>query len=99
MDNGTIKVFRGYRVQYNTARGPAKGGLRWHPDETIDTVRALAAWMNVEDGCGGYPSGRGEGRSDVQPQGDVRQGKAAPGPGLYPGRGKHTGSFKGCTGS
>src|SRR4030042_5924010 len=45
MDNGMIKILRGYRVQYNTARGPAKGGRRWHPDETIDTVRALAAWM------------------------------------------------------
>ncbi|MFO7740639.1 MAG: Glu/Leu/Phe/Val dehydrogenase dimerization domain-containing protein, partial [Desulfatiglandaceae bacterium] len=45
MDDGNLKVFHGYRVQYNTARGPAKGGLRWHPDETIDTVRALAAWM------------------------------------------------------
>ncbi|MFH1679033.1 MAG: Glu/Leu/Phe/Val dehydrogenase dimerization domain-containing protein, partial [Candidatus Eisenbacteria bacterium] len=45
MDDGSVKVFRGYRVQYNNARGPTKGGLRWHPDETIDTVRALAAWM------------------------------------------------------
>ena len=45
MDDGTTKIFHGYRVQYNTARGPAKGGLRWHPDENIDTVRALAAWM------------------------------------------------------
>ena len=41
MDDGSVKVFRGYRVQYNNARGPTKGGLRWHPDETIDTVRAL----------------------------------------------------------
>lgn len=45
MDDGSIKVFEAFRVQYNTARGPAKGGIRWHPDETIDTVRALAAWM------------------------------------------------------
>ncbi len=45
MDNGKIKIFHGYRIQYNYARGPAKGGLRWHPDETIDTVRALAAWL------------------------------------------------------
>ena len=45
MDDGSYKVFHGYRVQYNSARGPTKGGLRWHPDETIDTVRALAAWM------------------------------------------------------
>ena len=45
MDDGNFKIFHGYRVQYNTARGPAKGGLRWHPEETLDTVRALSAWM------------------------------------------------------
>ena len=43
MDDGKIKIFYGYRVQYNYGRGPAKGGLRWHPEETIDTVRALVA--------------------------------------------------------
>ncbi|MDD5447963.1 MAG: Glu/Leu/Phe/Val dehydrogenase [Actinomycetota bacterium] len=45
MDDGTTKVFEGFRVQYNDARGPTKGGIRFHPEETIDTVRALAAWM------------------------------------------------------
>lgn len=45
MDDGSIKVFQGFRVQYNDARGPTKGGIRFHPAETIDTVRALAAWM------------------------------------------------------
>jgi glutamate dehydrogenase (NAD(P)+) len=45
MDNGTIKVFEGFQVHYNDARGVAKGGIRFHPEETIDTVRALAAWM------------------------------------------------------
>lgn len=45
MDDRSIKVFQGFRVQYNDARGPGKGGIRFHPDETIDTVRALAAWM------------------------------------------------------
>ncbi len=45
MDDGEVKVFKGFRVQYNDALGPCKGGLRFHPDETIDTVRALAAWM------------------------------------------------------
>ena len=45
MDDGTVQVFQGFRVQYNDARGMTKGGLRFHPDETIDTVRALAAWM------------------------------------------------------
>jgi len=45
MDDGSVKVFQGFRVQYNDARGPGKGGIRFHPDETVDTVRALAAWM------------------------------------------------------
>ncbi|MCF8215783.1 MAG: Glu/Leu/Phe/Val dehydrogenase [Chlorobium sp.] len=45
MDDGTTRIFHGFRVQYNDARGPNKGGIRFHPDETIDTVRALAAWM------------------------------------------------------
>ena len=45
MDDGTTKVFRGFRVQHNDARGPSKGGIRFHPQETVDTVRALAMWM------------------------------------------------------
>ena len=45
MDDGSLKVFQGFRVQYNDARGITKGGIRFHPDETVDTVRALAAWM------------------------------------------------------
>ena len=45
MDDGFVRVFQGFRVQYNDSRGPTKGGIRFHPDETIDTVRALAAWM------------------------------------------------------
>jgi glutamate dehydrogenase (NAD(P)+) len=45
MDDGSLKVFQGFRVQYNDARGPGKGGIRFHPEETVDTVRALAAWM------------------------------------------------------
>ncbi|MCP8323776.1 MAG: Glu/Leu/Phe/Val dehydrogenase [Candidatus Methylarchaceae archaeon HK02M2] len=45
MDDGSIQVFEGFRVQYNDSLGPTKGGIRFHPDETIDTVRALAAWM------------------------------------------------------
>lgn len=45
MADGVIRVFQGFRVQYNDARGPTKGGIRFHPEETIDTVRALAAWM------------------------------------------------------
>ncbi|ACZ41722.1 Glu/Leu/Phe/Val dehydrogenase [Thermobaculum terrenum ATCC BAA-798] len=45
MDNGEVKVFTGYRVHHNVARGPAKGGIRYHPDVTLDEVRALAMWM------------------------------------------------------
>jgi glutamate dehydrogenase (NAD(P)+) len=45
MDDGSMKIFQGFRVQYNDARGPGKGGIRFHPEETIDTVRALAGWM------------------------------------------------------
>jgi len=45
MDDGSVRVFQGFRVQYNDAKGVTKGGIRFHPDETIDTVRALAAWM------------------------------------------------------
>jgi len=45
MDDGSVKVFQGFRIQYNDARGITKGGIRFHPDETVDTVRALAAWM------------------------------------------------------
>src|SRR6266498_13693 len=45
MDNGKLRVFKGFRVQHSLARGPAKGGLRYTPDVTLDEVRALAAWM------------------------------------------------------
>jgi len=61
MDDGRVKVFRGYRVQHNTARGPAKGGIRWHPDETVDTVRALAAWMTWKCSVVDIPLGGGKG--------------------------------------
>ena len=61
MDNGLTKVFHAFRVQYNTARGPAKGGLRWHPDETMDTVRALAAWMTWKTSVVDIPLGGGKG--------------------------------------
>jgi glutamate dehydrogenase (NAD(P)+) len=61
MDDGSTKVFHAFRVQYNTARGPAKGGLRWHPDETVDTVRALAAWMTWKTSVIDIPLGGGKG--------------------------------------
>ena len=61
MDNGTIRVFTGYRVQHNDARGPSKGGIRFHPAETIDTVRALAMWMTWKTSVADIPLGGGKG--------------------------------------
>ena len=69
MDDGTIEVFHAYRVQYNNARGPTKGGLRWHPDETIDTVRALAAWMTWKTAVVDIPLGGGKGGITCNPKG------------------------------
>jgi glutamate dehydrogenase (NAD(P)+) len=61
MDDGDVKVFKGFRVQYNDARGPSKGGIRFHPDETVDTVRALAAWMTWKTAVMDLPLGGGKG--------------------------------------
>ena len=61
MDDGSTKIFQGFRVQYSTARGPAKGGIRWHPAETIDTVRALACWMTWKTSVVDIPLGGGKG--------------------------------------
>lgn len=61
MDDGIVKTFTGFRVQYNDARGPTKGGLRFHPDETIDTVKALAAWMTWKTAVVDIPYGGGKG--------------------------------------
>ena len=61
MDDGSVKIFKGFRVQYNDARGPAKGGIRFHPDETIDTVRALASWMTWKCALLDLPLGGGKG--------------------------------------
>jgi len=61
LDNGTKKIFQAYRIQYNFGRGPAKGGIRFHPDETIDTVRALASWMTWKTAVLDLPLGGGKG--------------------------------------
>jgi len=61
MDDGQVKVFRGYRCQHNDARGPAKGGIRFHPQETIDTVRALSMWMTWKTAVVNLPLGGGKG--------------------------------------
>ncbi|HJH28718.1 MAG TPA: Glu/Leu/Phe/Val dehydrogenase [Methanosarcinaceae archaeon] len=61
MDDGTTKVFQGFRVQYNDARGPTKGGIRFHPDENINTVRALSAWMTWKCSLLNLPLGGAKG--------------------------------------
>jgi glutamate dehydrogenase (NAD(P)+) len=61
MDDGSTRIFHGFRVQYNDARGPTKGGIRFHFDETIDTVRALAAWMTWKCAVVDIPLGGGKG--------------------------------------
>jgi len=61
MDDGTARVFRGFRVQHNDARGPCKGGVRFHPQETADTVRALAMWMTWKCAVVDIPLGGGKG--------------------------------------
>lgn len=61
MDDGTVRVFKGFRVQHNDARGPAKGGIRFHPMETIDTVRALSMWMTWKCSVVDIPLGGGKG--------------------------------------
>jgi glutamate dehydrogenase (NAD(P)+) len=61
MDNGEIEVFTGYRVQYNITLGPAKGGIRYHPNVTLDEVTALAAWMTWKCAVAHIPFGGGKG--------------------------------------
>jgi glutamate dehydrogenase len=67
MDDGKTEIFHGYRVQYNDARGPAKGGLRFHPQETMDTVRALSAWMTWKTAVVDIPLGGGKGGVTCSP--------------------------------
>ena len=74
MDDGSTKVFHGFRVQYNDARGPTKGGIRYHPDETIDTVRALAAWMTWKCSVVDIPLGGGKGGIICNPK-EMSQGE------------------------
>jgi len=61
MDDGTTQVFTGFRIQHNNACGPYKGGIRFHPEETINTVRCLATWMTLKCGVVGIPLGGGKG--------------------------------------
>ncbi|HJX40215.1 MAG TPA: Glu/Leu/Phe/Val dehydrogenase [Anaerolineales bacterium] len=74
MDDGSTKIFHGFRVQYNDSRGPTKGGIRFHPDETIDTVRALAAWMTWKCAVVDIPLGGGKGGIICNPK-EMSQGE------------------------
>lgn len=68
MDNGTVEVFTGYRVQHNNALGPYKGGLRYHPTVDIDAARALATWMTWKTSLAGLPYGGGKGGIQIDPK-------------------------------
>lgn len=67
MDNGTVQVFEGYRVQHNSARGPYKGGIRFHQDADMDEVKALSAWMSFKCAVADIPYGGGKGGVKVDP--------------------------------
>lgn len=68
MDDGTLKTFEGYRVQYDDSRGPFKGGIRFHPQTNIDEVKALAFWMTFKCATVGIPYGGGKGGVTVDPK-------------------------------
>ena len=68
MDDGSVQVFTGYRVQHNLGRGPAKGGIRYHQDVSIDEVKALAMWMTWKCAVVGIPYGGGKGGVIVDPK-------------------------------
>lgn len=68
MDNGSMKVFKGFRVQHNNARGPYKGGIRFHPEVDMEEVKALATWMTMKCSVVGIPLGGGKGGVIVDPR-------------------------------
>ncbi len=68
MDDGSVRVFEGFRVQHNLGRGPAKGGLRYHQDVNLNEVRALAMWMSWKCAVVGIPYGGGKGGVRVDPK-------------------------------
>src|SRR4028119_155723 len=68
MDNGSLKVFQGYRVRYDDTRGPAKGGVRYHPNVSLDEVQSLAFWMTFKCAVLNLPFGGGKGGITVDPK-------------------------------
>ena len=69
MDDGRVEVFTGYRVQHDSARGPSKGGIRYHPDVDLGEVAALAMWMTWKCALAGLPYGGAKGGVKVMPKG------------------------------
>src|SRR3989339_1893370 len=67
-DDGTVEVFEAYRVQYNNARGPFKGGIRFHPQANLDEVKALAFWMTIKCAVADLPYGGGKGGIKLDPK-------------------------------
>ncbi len=74
MDDGSLKVFQGYRVQYSNSLGPYKGGIRYHPDTEINEIKALAFWMSLKCAVAGIPMGGGKGGITVLPK-DLSKGE------------------------
>src|SRR5687768_13640633 len=68
MDDGSVAHFEGFRVQHNMSRGPGKGGVRYHPDVTLDEVMALAAWMSIKNAAVNLPYGGAKGGIRVEPK-------------------------------
>lgn len=67
LDDGSVEVFKGYRVQHSSVRGPCKGGIRFHPDTDLDEVKALAGWMSLKCAVAGIPYGGAKGGIQVDP--------------------------------
>lgn len=68
MDNGELRMFRGYRVQHNNYAGPYKGGIRYHQQVDLEEVKALSAWMTIKCSVVGIPLGGGKGGIEVDPK-------------------------------
>jgi glutamate dehydrogenase (NADP+) len=68
MDDGSLRIFEGYRVRHDDTRGPAKGGVRYHPQVSLDEVKALALWMTCKCAVVGIPFGGGKGGIVVNPK-------------------------------
>ena len=82
LDDGSVDVFTGYRVQHNLARGPTKGGIRYHPATDVDEVRALAMWMTWKCALVDVPFGGAKGGVTCDPRARSAQGAEAPDPPL-----------------